>query len=507
MDGKRFDELTRALASKGTRRGFARGLLGLGGAAAFGNMAGDADARVIGSRPTVPPPPPPQTTTRPPITTPAPDPCPGQANCSIDGCCSGTCTPDGRCCVSGRTLCGYDCCATREQCCGKECCLDGHICIGEELCCPAAQYCGGVCCSGAGQQCCGGRCLQPGQCCSDQQCPNSPSTCQTGVCNTGSNTCGLTAPCASSPGTVCCGGACVPLGTLANCLICGDACGQNQICTGSGCVSTTTTLAPTTTSTTIAPETTTTSTTETPPTTTTPTPCTDLGDVCCPDDRICDFGDEPFCCEPTAEHPGYGCCPGNVCCDCFFGTVGGHGDTPFCCGSNSTTMLCQSPLGWEDDSCVATSRYLCINGRPEYRTHVCDNDLVCNKPCCGGEGGHSGPGGTCCSAGTECVAGACVPPNTDTCQTDEHGVSTGCPAGYGCTTVNLCGAEEDCVTRGTCCPNHRITSFNAGTPWSPHVTCCADGQDRGPRCNHDGQGPSCRSIPDLTCTGLYSFRR
>ncbi|MBX3071119.1 MAG: hypothetical protein KF883_11510 [Thermomicrobiales bacterium] len=134
MDSSRFDDLVRSLASGASRRRLLKGIIGIG-AVVTASEALESDAREQRTRPTIPPPPPPPATTTPAPTTSPPNPCPGMARCSIDGCCDGQCTAQGRCCAAGRTVCGYECCASADQCCGRECCPDGALCVGEERCC------------------------------------------------------------------------------------------------------------------------------------------------------------------------------------------------------------------------------------------------------------------------------------------------------------------------------------------------------------------------------------
>lgn len=509
MDGNRFDEITRALASRGSRRAVLRGLLGFGGVVAGTGLTGEADARVIGTKPTIAPVPPAATTTPAPATTPAPDPCPGQVNCSVDGCCSGSCTARGRCCPAGWSICGNECCATPAQCCDNECCADGHICIGEEMCCPAPLFCGGVCCNGAGQQCCGDRCLSAGQCCTDEQCPDSPDTCQAGVCHSAANMCGLSDQCADAPGSTCCSGVCVPLGTTTNCLACGDVCGENETCTGEGCVTIGTTPAPASTtssppptSTTVAPPVTTTTMAPTTTTTIAPIPCS-IDDDCesfvCRDDGTCcpaEFGCSPIdeCCIPDEQNPYSKCCPGpGMCCDCFFDsrdfTLG------FCYDPTSSSyVLC-------GDTVYLTSHYLCVGDRGVVRSHVCADGEECPGPCCGGSGSNgSGPGGVCCDAGQECSNNVCITANR-TC--NESTVSEDCLTGETCAT------RGDQAGNGTCCPAHRsyrnTLAEDGGAP-IPYLDCCSSEEQNQPS-QEPGGHPFCSRFVELGTTSNKTWTR
>ena len=150
MDNKRFDSLTKALASGQSRRSVIKGLLGLGGAAAVSTVVTDAaDARrssiTLALRPR-------PTTTR-------AAPCrPGFAPCTtnVTGCCA---------VCSGNTpvTCGLECCASDDQCCDGECCGGDQLCVAkvldcsnsrcEEICCDEDQICDGRCCNGT--------CFQP----------------------------------------------------------------------------------------------------------------------------------------------------------------------------------------------------------------------------------------------------------------------------------------------------------------------------------------------------------
>lgn len=147
MDSRKFDALTRAVASATTRRSLIKGLLGLGSLAAIGSIVREEDPAEAARRPTP---------TRTPVR------CPGQQVPCVTGCC----------CPSGQTKCGPDCCNTtnfpspdpqHSECCDNACCQG--TCIGEEICCPTNNRAGGqgplaaVCADGS---CCfpPNRCVQ-----------------------------------------------------------------------------------------------------------------------------------------------------------------------------------------------------------------------------------------------------------------------------------------------------------------------------------------------------------
>lgn len=86
MDDRRFDALTKRLATRVNRRGAIKGLLGLGGAAAVVSVLGESDSTEAQRRPTPTVVPPPQ--------------CPGNRVPCGSGCC----------CAPGFTTCGAECC-------------------------------------------------------------------------------------------------------------------------------------------------------------------------------------------------------------------------------------------------------------------------------------------------------------------------------------------------------------------------------------------------------------
>lgn len=186
MDGKRFDRLTRALASGQSRRSLLKGVLGISGTAAVASVTIDeAGARRRGrtNTPTTPPPPPTTTTTA--------EPCLG-------------------------TSCGLDCCPEPDQCCNGECCPDQFSCltyyfpegpyVEEETCCRNELICDTTttkCCAD-GEQCCTrdgvSYCIPDDGCCVPEECPQPGDQCLMAACPVGDWTCG-TAP--VQPGTPC----------------------------------------------------------------------------------------------------------------------------------------------------------------------------------------------------------------------------------------------------------------------------------------------------------------
>jgi hypothetical protein len=221
MDGDRFDKVTRALASGGSRRSLLKALLGLGAAAATGKaVLSDSDARTVGTRPSVPTPKPPvPTPTRTPTLAPTPTPA-----------CSGF-------------PCGFDCCDAEVQCCDGECCPRGHECltkrfpesplVEEEVCCPAHRVC-----DAATTKCCpDGEVCQDNRCCRGLDAPcTSNSQCCTGPGGIG-GTClnGLCKPCADANTRCnhdddCCSGACYAGLCLAGCAPPASSCDSHQDC-------------------------------------------------------------------------------------------------------------------------------------------------------------------------------------------------------------------------------------------------------------------------------------
>lgn len=154
MDDRRFDALTRSLASGQNRRTLLKGLFGLGGAVASSTLVSGAKAA------------------RRPPPTPKPLSCPGQQTAVGGQCiCEVPRAP-------GTQKCGPDCCnpagigAAHSECCDNACCYGA--CYGEELCCPYPRaFCPitGECCP-EGWTCCPDYgCISPEQCCTAENCP------------------------------------------------------------------------------------------------------------------------------------------------------------------------------------------------------------------------------------------------------------------------------------------------------------------------------------------------
>ena len=178
MDGRKFDDYTKALATGVSRRqvikGLAGGALGAAVAAVFGSRS-DADAACRRIR----------------------HPCEGTQEC-----CTGLVCVEAafegkseRCCPPGQVACGTGCCAAGQ------CCQQGN----QEVC------------------------LASGQCCTAANCPASTdpckvATCTNGVCGFGNasngTTCNDNNPCTVSD--VCTGGVCG--GTAKDCSSASDQC-------------------------------------------------------------------------------------------------------------------------------------------------------------------------------------------------------------------------------------------------------------------------------------------
>lgn len=140
MDDRRFDSLTRAVASAQNRRTVLKGLLGLGGIALTGAaVTGSADAA------------------RRPTPTPKPVACPGAQHWD------GT-----KCTCDTGTDCGPECCTGSAVCCDGACC--NGDCYAEEQCCEVGStVCHNTSCCVAGEVC-----LDDGSCCTPSTCSVEP---------------------------------------------------------------------------------------------------------------------------------------------------------------------------------------------------------------------------------------------------------------------------------------------------------------------------------------------
>jgi hypothetical protein len=224
-------------------------------------------------------------------------------------------------------------------------------------------------------------------------------------------------------------------------------------------------------------------------------------ETCCPAEDVCAFSDTPFCCPEDPQDPGRSCCPASSgCCQCFVDSRNG----PFCCGQGAGS-LCRHPSGDpSQDTCILGTYFACIEGKPEIVTHVCDSNVICDVPCCGGSLVNQGPGGTCCPEGTECSSGVC------------RDIGRACALSTDPTEANA-GHSDDCLTgeicataggaTGTCCPQHRgyrnTLAESSGAP-SPYWECCDVREATGPSVGGD---PFCHQVPDFTATHNKSWSR
>ena len=196
MDGERFDDLARRLASSLPRRTF---LWRVSAALTGGVLAGPlASAGAQGCSPCQDGCCPDQTSC-----------CPGivgsrqSACCNSDAICTNGPAGEAHCqlpCPDGRAACGGFCCFPGETCCGLgQCCQVGLVCWDLGVCtgeCPDGPEtrCGNRCCS-AGQTCCGsgaqaiccdaGEICDGGQCVEGEGCPGGGALCGASCCNAG----------------------------------------------------------------------------------------------------------------------------------------------------------------------------------------------------------------------------------------------------------------------------------------------------------------------------------
>jgi hypothetical protein len=430
----------------------------------------------------------------------------GSLTCIPQGdCCPGL----GGCCVNNEVgdVCGAFCCDIDTQ----DCCegTDGTLsCIPQGDCCPGAdgccvsnaigEVCGEFCCDPETQDCCEGidgtlTCIDEGACCPGEGgcCVNTDCNGEeecAGTCNTATNSCvypGSDTSCGDptcSPGneavlTFACDGegACETVSEDCSPYFCAnaeceDSCDEGTDCLAGVC---------------------------------------NADNTCCPPEDSCfaSTGSE-VCCPDDPENPGIGCCPaGDGCCECFVGSATG-GTEPFCCEA-PTFEVCRSADGdFTRDTCINLARYRCVNNQVVIREYVCDNNVVCGTPCCGGAGSTQGPGGTCCPAGTECSAGTCRAVDRP-CTTLSDGSTSGCESGEVCTAHVACDENnENCgpSPTGTCCPAHRWYE----NPFTPDelgriIECCPADEAAGEGCG--GFQPVCHAVPDVHCTSRYSFGR
>jgi hypothetical protein len=164
LDDRRFDSLTKLLASGGNRRRALKGLIGLSAVAVSGATRMDANAA------------------RRPARTPQPVTCPAHQQWDGNACV----------CPTENTKCGPDCCPDDSAtCCDNACCFG--VCYGEERCCDADNWCEATdeCC-GPDEVCCDlfGYIAADQRCCLDWHEPcSSDSDCCSENC-LGSGICG-----------------------------------------------------------------------------------------------------------------------------------------------------------------------------------------------------------------------------------------------------------------------------------------------------------------------------
>ncbi len=497
MDDRRFDSLTRSLASGASRRSVLKGILGLGGAAVAAGTVLDQQADAA----------------RRPTPTPTPVKCPGRQT-PVNGVC--TCPGD------APFKCGPDCCTgesgdppspTHSECCDNACCQG--TCFGEERCCPTNPRPGelppthilcdgphglvcvaGTCCddSDCGDPCqvcnqnthtCGPRCnTETEVCCTEQA---GPGQCVTGECCLGIPSCELGEICCQGAGgTVCVAGETCPPNCnseapcegCATCVdgFCQEGCDEGDICCDDECLSTSEFFACP------AEE----------------SNCCAVADACCDVDGCCSgacYGGNSgrdFCCDGVTEvycQPATGpaqCCPDpetDKCC----GTVG-------CCTSSACNEEADVCCGEGSFACGTTEGNLCCGNATE---KCCDGVCIDASECCPSTDGD-------CPAACEpnCLCGdGIVDPETDglVCN-DGGGVCAcgwcvvpldGCPCG--------CAGNPDCVR---CDGNGECETYNQGLSCNGGAGICQDEWcvDAPPSCE-----PNCDcSIQDndgLACNG------
>lgn len=223
MDPTRFDELTKSLTTKTSRRQALKTFV----ATAFsGVLTLSGLGRAFAKKKC----PPGQTNCGGKCVNTSNDP----NNCGVCGtvCISGLCV-SGLCCASGAVQCGTSCCT--QTCCGSTCVdtnFDPNNCGG----------CGNVCSTGA---CCNAACVDlsndPHNCGScGNVCP-SGATCKNGKCVSPGPMCPMggcktSFVCGGPPVTCGPGGVCLCLTTVEGTLCCGDICG-NPCSSSSDCPS------------------------------------------------------------------------------------------------------------------------------------------------------------------------------------------------------------------------------------------------------------------------------
>lgn len=411
MDDRRFDALTRSLATEISRRKIVKRMLGLGGVALAGSQLQAEAARR-------------------PNPTPKPLSCPGRQVLT-----HGQCV-----CPDGTTNCGPDCCPSDAECCDNACCFG--TCYAEERCCPTNDRAGGlsptnrVCDTNDGPECC----LASDVCCLVDGC--CATVCTGGVSE--ADSCCATADfCPGSSGStdLCCAGntTCCNGGASSN--ACVDLSQANACCHDSEC--------------------------DSPPAGSTHcaighcvahvcqyTDCNASTEVCCPNTQgvsACRVGDEccltNYDCEDTCE-----ACANFVCVDDPNTFPCGPENDPekFCCPETNYDTCC----GRTQYECCGYDRATGVTRQCNSDGHCCDaGELACNDQCCPNAD-------TCCDG--ECCAGSCL-----------RGVASGefcCPSNgnFVCNTNECCTGDQNCCAVDGCC----ATVCTGGA--SQADSCCAE---------------------------------
>lgn len=564
MDGNRFDDLTRGLASGFSRRSALKRSVGaLAALAGIGRMA-DASAA------------------RRPAPTPRPVSCPGQQIWNDSACV----------CPDGAAQCGSDCCQPGSTCCDGACCFGA--CYGEELCCPTGQ----IVCEGA--------CLAPGLCCIDSDCgpgftcqghqcvclPTTSCESQGIECGPATDDCGNALSCGDCEPPATCGGG----GAAGRCgctsqmscqgrcgtvetecgtsLECGDTCGTCESCgpdniclpatdgtdcshgcTSAACVS---------------------------------GDCLDLITIPCPPpntqgspcvDWVCEMTSGSLGCRSIPANDGARCepldpCQTGVCangacvgtpiqcpechkctnsiCEPVTGDFCGDSDGFRCVAggcyafpggndliSDATSDGICASLRCEDACCPGETASTCCDSMDDcflnggagfpYAAFCCDPNNKCGNNCCSGNetcvgnticrmsdqvcsndpfctdgccGGNGSPGsGTCCSSTEQCHNGACVPVSAVLCDGDDECLGDATCAGL--ILEETSPGQYTVQRQGICClPEYQVGSFEG-------YICCQpgtypSGQSSAPCCPWGtGDCPSC------TCstTSVRGWRR
>jgi hypothetical protein len=459
MDGNRFDDIARALASgragTASRRTFLGGLAGGVLGAALGRRAADAAC------------PPDQiarrgacfcrATGRPPDASGA-CPCPrGQTRCgavcvdlSADAANCGTC---GQTCASGQA-CLRGACACTGRSCPTGCCDGSGQCrVDDDAACGTG---GGACmaCTGIGQTCGGGG--QAGVC----GCTDDGQACAGRVCGTATNNCGQEVSCGPLGGGCPPGQGCTETGT---CVCppgtCGEGC-AHVICADQSCGQ-------------------------------------GAGDQCAADSDCCSGVCVADAClggcvaENGVCDSGGDCCGGALCT-----TAGGSGDQ-FCCASGRACGIhcCASPLQVCDLTGACCTPATCVAGQCGSHGDGCGGSIDCGgctaPDTCGG-GGTPGVCGTCTSQPTATTCAGTCGSVLDNCGREVECACSGdleCCAGV---CVDLQNDPDNCRECGRVCASNPVTC-TAGTcqggtcVFSTVIDCCQSDDD----CDDGGDSSLC----------------